>query len=149
MEKEQCQAIVELLCVSWDKPQDKQSLLIKAKNYWPFLKEVPFEVTRDTVLDLAVSNRKWIPRPGELRVLALARSQDIQLPPEPEEAWAELQVIEASVQAGKADFDKPHPVIRAAIKKAGPLGNRNSDQEVFTAIYSTLREKYVLQHFGL
>ena len=93
MEKTECKAVVELLSVTWDKSLDTASLTVRAKGYWEFIHDLPYEETKTTIKRMGMAGRKWLPKPGELRLATLSYMNGEELPPEPEEAWTILQAI--------------------------------------------------------
>jgi hypothetical protein len=151
MEKTECKAVVELLSVTWDKPLDTSSLTVRAKGYWEFLHDLPYEETKTTIKRMGMAGRRWAPKPGELRIATLAGLKDEPLPPEPEEAWTMLQAIGHKIYSGTNDYKKPHPVLAETIKRLGTGATAlttNSDRAMFTSLYEKTREEYILNHYG-
>lgn len=151
MEKSECLKTVELLSVSWDKSIDQSSLTLRAKGYWEYISDLPYEEVKTTIKTLAMSGRRWAPRPGELRIETLSRIRGEQPPPEPEEAWTMLQRIGQKIYSGTYDYEKPHPVLTTTIKRLGDGATSlttNSDRAMFTSLYEKVREEYILKNYG-
>lgn len=151
MEKSECKEIVELLSVTWDKPIDNNTLLVRSRGFWEYISDLPYEETKNTVKELGLAGRKWMPRPGELRILVLANMRSEELPPEPEQAWTILQAIGQKIYSGTYDYEKPHPVLTETIKKLGANATAlttNSDRAMFTSLYEKTREAYILERYG-
>ena len=151
MDKQECLSITELLSVSWDKPLDQSSLTIRAKGYWEYISDLPYDDVKKTVRRLAMSGKRWAPRPGELRLETMAEMRDEQLPPEPEEAWTLLLAISQKIYSGTYDYEKPHPVLSATIKRLGDGATNlttNSDRDMFTSLYEKVRQDYILNNYG-
>jgi len=151
MDKNECKDIVELLSVTWDKPIDNSSLLIRSRGFWEYIQDLPFDATKQTVKRLGLVGRRWMPRPGELRILVLAEIRSEELPPEPEQAWTILQAIGQKIYSGTYDYEKPHPVLSATIKKLGSNATAlttNADRAMFTSLYEKTRESYILERYG-
>lgn len=151
MKKDECLAIIELLSVSWDKPLDQSSLTVRAKGYWEYINDLEYDHVRDTVKRLALSGRKWAPRPGELRVETISHIRGEAPPPEPEEAWTMLLQIGQKIYSGTYDYEKPHPVLTTTIKRLGDGATNlttNSDRAMFTSLYEKVREEYILRNYG-
>jgi hypothetical protein len=151
MEKSECKEIVELLSVTWDKPIDNNTLLVRSRGFWEYISDLPYEETKSTVKELGLAGRKWMPRPGELRILVLASMRSEELPPEPEQAWTILQAIGQKIYSGTYDYEKPHPVLTETIKKLGSNATAlttNSDRAMFTSLYEKTREAYILERYG-
>jgi hypothetical protein len=151
MEKSECKEIVELLSVTWDKPIDNNTLLVRSRGFWEYISDLPYEETKSRVKELGLAGRKWMPRPGELRILVLANMRSEELPPEPEQAWTILQAIGQKIYSGTYDYEKPHPVLTETIKKLGSNATAlttNSDRAMFTSLYEKTREAYILERYG-
>lgn len=151
MEKNECLMAVELLSVSWDKSIDQSSLTIRAKGYWEYISDLPYSEVKETIKRLAMSGRKWAPRPGELRIETLSIIRGEDPPPEPEEAWTTLIRIGQKIYSGTYDYDKPHPVLSDTIKRLGDGATSlttNSDRAMFTSLYEKVREEYILRNYG-
>jgi hypothetical protein len=151
MDKHECKSIIELLSVTWDKPLDTTALTVRAKGYWEYLSDIPYEETKSTIKKMGVAGRKWMPKPGELRIATIAEMRDEQLPPEPEEAWTVLQSIGQKIYSGTYDYDKPHPVLAETIKRLGTNATAlttNSDRAMFISLYEKTRESYILENYG-
>lgn len=151
MEKEECLKAVELLSVSWDKSIDQSSLMLRAKGYWEYISDLPYAEVRKSIKTLAMSGRRWAPRPGELRIETLSRMRGETPPPEPEEAWTMLQRIGQKIYSGTYDYDKPHPVLSTTIRRLGDNATSlttNSDRAMFTSLYEKVREEYILNNYG-
>jgi hypothetical protein len=151
MEKTECKAIVELLSVTWDKSLDTTSITVRSKGYWEFIHDLPFEETKTTIKRMGMAGRKWLPKPGELRIAILSDISEEQLPPEPEEAWTILQAIGQKIYSGTNDYAKPHVVLAQTIKRLGHGATAlttNSDRAMFTSLYEKTREAYILEHYG-
>jgi hypothetical protein len=151
MEKTDCKAVVELLSVTWDKSLDTASLTVRAKGYWEYIHDLPYEETKATVKRMGMAGRKWMPKPGELRIATLAGIEGEELPPEPEEAWTVLQAIGQKIYSGTYDYIKPHPVLAETIKRLGTNATAlttNSDRAMFTSLYEKTREAYILERYA-
>lgn len=151
MDKNECKAVVELLSVTWDKPLDSASLIVRAKGYWEYISDLPYEDTKTTIKKMGIAGKKWAPRPGELRLEVLANIRNAQLPPEPEEAWTILQAIGQKIYSGTYDYEKPHPVLASTIKRLGTNATAlttNSDRAMFISLYEKTREEYILANYG-
>jgi hypothetical protein len=151
MEKTECKAVVELLSVTWDKSLDTASLTVRAKGYWEFIHDLPYEETKTTIKRMGMAGRKWLPKPGELRLATLSYMNGEELPPEPEEAWTILQAIGQKIYSGTYDYVKPHPVLAQTIRRLGTNATAlttNSDRAMFTSLYEKTREAYILEHYG-
>lgn len=151
MEKEECKEVVKLLSVTWDKSLDTSSLSVRAKGYWEYIHDLPYEETKNTIKRMGMSGRKWMPKPGELRISTLASIQGEELPPEPEEAWTLLQAIGQKIYSGTYDYTKPHPVLSETIKRLGTNATAlttNSDRAMFTSLYEKTREAYILEKYA-
>ena len=151
MEKEECKEVVKLLSVTWDKSLDLSSLSVRAKGYWEYIHDLPYEETKHTIKRMGMSGRKWMPKPGELRIATLANIQGEELPPEPEEAWTLLQAIGQKIYSGTYDYTKPHPVLAETIKRLGTNATAlttNSDRAMFTSLYEKTREAYILEKYA-
>jgi len=151
MEKSECKEIVELLSITWDKPIDNNTLLVRSRGFWEYISDLPYEETKSRVKELGLAGRKWMPRPGELRILVLANMRSEELPPEPEQAWTILQAIGQKIYSGTYDYEKPHPVLTETIKKLGSNATAlttNSDRAMFTSLYEKTREAYILERYG-
>jgi len=86
MDKHECKSIVELLSVTWDKSLDATSLTSRAKGYWEYIEDLEYDAVKSVVKKMGLAGRKWMPKPGELRINVLAEQNSEALPPEPEEA---------------------------------------------------------------
>jgi|TARA_R100000005_G_C5001495_1_gene208710 hypothetical protein len=151
MDKQECLNITELLSVTWDKPIDQASLTVRAKGYWEYIGDLPYDAVKQTVKEMGLSGRRWIPRPGEVRIATMAKVSGEQLPPEPEEAWTLLQSIGQKIYSGTYDYEKPHPVLTTTIKRLGANATAlttNSDRAMFTSLYEKVREAYILERYG-
>lgn len=149
MDKNQCKELVELLSVTWDKPLDNQTLLTRTKGYWEYIHDLPYDKTRQTIKNLALIN-PYLPKPGELRITTLALISGDQLPPEPEEAWNELQQINQQIRNGTNHYKVPHPALAATIKKLGNATQLNSynDKQTFISIYTKTRNEHITTKYG-
>ena len=56
MDKQECLNITELLSVTWDKPIDQASLTVKAKGYWEYIGDLPYDAVKQTVKEMV----NWI-----------------------------------------------------------------------------------------
>lgn len=151
MEKDECKQIVEFLSVTWDKSIDNSSVASRARGYWEFIQDLPYEETKITIKRMGMAGRKWMPKPGELRIATLANMKGEDLPPEPEEAWTVLQAIGQKIYSGTYDYTKPHPVLAETIKRLGTNATAlttNSDRAMFISLYEKTREAYILEHYG-
>lgn len=151
MDKNECKELVELLSVTWDKPLDAASITARAKGYWEYIQDLDFYEVKETVTNLGIVGRRWMPRPGELRLEVLAKTRGETLPPEPEEAWTMLQAISQKIYNGTNDYLKPHPVLAETIRRLGQGATRlttNSDRNMFTTIYEKTRETYIKETYG-
>jgi len=74
MDKQECLNITELLSVTWDKPIDQASLTVRAKGYWEYIGDLPYDAVKQAVKEMGLSGRRWIPRPGEVRIATMART---------------------------------------------------------------------------
>jgi len=151
MDKNECKAAVELLSVTWGQSVDASSLTVRAKGFWEYINDLPYDDVKDTITHLGLSGKKWAPRPGELRIAVLAKMRDEDLPPEPEEAWTVLQAIGQKIYSGTYDYDKPHPVLADTIKRLGTGATAlttNADRAMFISLYEKTREAYILERYG-
>ena len=151
MDKNECKAVVELLSVTWNQAIDASSITVKAKGFWEYVEDLPYENVKDTITHMGLAGRKWAPRPGELRIAVLANMRDEELPPEPEEAWTVLQAIGQKIYSGTYDYEKPHPVLAETIKRLGTNATAlttNSDRAMFVSLYEKTREAYILERYG-
>tara|TARA_B100000085_G_C18316175_1_gene420380 strand:+ start:95 stop:565 length:471 start_codon:yes stop_codon:yes gene_type:complete len=151
MDKNECKAVVELLSVTWNQAIDASSITIKAKGFWEYIEDLPYEDVKKTIKHMGLSGRKWAPRPGELRIAVLAHMRDEELPPEPEEAWTVLQAIGQKIYSGTYDYDKPHTVLADTIKRLGTNATAlttNADRAMFISLYEKTREAYILERYG-
>ena len=151
MDKNECKAVVELLSVTWNQAIDASSITIKAKGFWEYVEDLPYENVKETIKHMGLAGRKWAPRPGELRIAVLANMRDEELPPEPEEAWTVLQAIGQKIYSGTYDYDKPHPVLAETIRRLGTNATAlttNSDRAMFVSLYEKTREAYILERYG-
>tara|TARA_Y100000361_G_scaffold145578_1_gene154920 strand:- start:122 stop:592 length:471 start_codon:yes stop_codon:yes gene_type:complete len=151
MDKNECKAVVELLSVTWNQAIDASSITIKAKGFWEYVEDLPYENVKETIKHMGLAGRKWAPRPGELRIAVLANMRDEELPPEPEEAWTVLQAIGQKIYSGTYDYEKPHPVLAETIKRLGTNATAlttNSDRAMFVSLYEKTREAYILERYG-
>ena len=151
MDKNECKAVVELLSVTWNQAIDASSITVKAKGFWEYVEDLPYENVKETIKHMGLAGRKWAPRPGELRIAVLANMRDEELPPEPEEAWTVLQAIGQKIYSGTYDYEKPHPVLAETIKRLGTNATAlttNSDRAMFVSLYEKTREAYILERYG-
>lgn len=151
MDKNECKSVVELLSVTWDKSLDSASLIVRAKGYWEYISDLPYDDTKATIKKMGVAGKKWAPKPGELRLAVLADIRNAQLPPEPEEAWTILQAIGQKIYSGTYDYEKPHEVLAATIKRLGTNATAlttNADRAMFISLYEKTREAYILENYG-
>ena len=151
MDKNECKSVVELLSVTWDKSLDSASLIVRAKGYWEYVSDLPYEPTKATIKKMGIAGKKWAPKPGELRLAVLAEIREATLPPEPEEAWTILQGIGQKIYSGTYDYDKPHEVLASTIKRLGTNATAlttNSDRAMFISLYEKTREAYILENYG-
>lgn len=151
MDKNECKNVVELLSVTWDKSLDSVSLTARAKGYWEYIQDLNYDDVKAVIKELGLSGRKWLPKPGELRIMVLAKANDEELPPEPEEAWTILQGISHKIYSGTYDYMKPHPVLAETIKRLGHNATgltTNSDRAMFISLYEKTRENYILGRYG-
>jgi len=151
MDKKECLAATELLSVSWDKSIDQSSLTVRAKGYWEYINDLPYDEVKSTIKRMAMSGRRWAPRPGELRMETLSSMRGETPPPEPEEAWTMLLQIGQKIYSGTYDYEKPHPVLTKTIKRLGDGATNlttNSDRAMFTSLYEKVREEYILDNYG-
>ena len=143
---------MELLSVSWDKPIDPNSLKIRARGYWEYIADLPHDAVQIVVRNLATAGRKWMPRPGELRVATIAMMQEDEMPPTAEEAWTSLLTISSAIHDGTTDYAKAHPVLAQTIHRlgSGAIGlHTNGDRDMFIRLYEQEREKYLLDRYGV
>lgn len=151
MDKNECKATVELLSVTWSQSIDASSITVRAKGFWEYINDLPYEDVKSTITRLGLSGKKWAPRPGELRIAVLAQMQNEELPPEPEEAWTVLQAIGQKIYSGTYDYEKPHPVLAETIKRLGTGATAlttNADRAMFISLYEKTREAYILERYG-
>jgi hypothetical protein len=151
MDKNECKSAVELLSVTWNQSLDNASLTIRMKGYWEYISDLDYEAVRDTIKEMGVSGKKWLPRPGELRTIVLAKLNGEELPPEPEEAWTVLQAIGQKIYSGTYDYNKPHPVLAETIKRLGTNATAlttNADRAMFISLYEKTREAWILERYG-
>ncbi len=151
MDKNEFKATVELLSVTWGQSIDASSLTVRAKGFWEYINDLPYEDVKNTITRLGLSGKKWAPRPGELRIAVLAQMQNEELPPEPEEAWTVLQAIGQKIYSGTYDYEKPHPVLAETIKRLGTGATAlttNADRAMFISLYEKTREAYILGRYG-
>ena len=151
MDKNECKAVVELLSVTWNQAIDTSSITVKAKGFWEYIEDLPYENVKNTIKHMGLSGRKWAPRPGELRIAVLANMRGEALPPEPEEAWTVLQAIGQKIYSGTYDYDKPHAVLAETIKRLGTNATAlttNADRAMFISLYEKTREAYILERYG-
>ena len=64
MDKNECKAVVELLSVTWNQAIDTSSITVKAKGFWEYIEDLPYENVKNTIKHIGLSGRKWAPRPG-------------------------------------------------------------------------------------
>jgi|TARA_R100000742_G_C4269998_1_gene88607 hypothetical protein len=151
MDKEECMRATQLLSVSWNMPLDQSSINIRTMGYWEYLQDLPYDEVKTTIKSLALSGKRWAPRPAELRINTLAKIRGDELPPEPEEAWTVLQAIGQKIYSGTYDYDKPHPVLADTMRRLGSSATSlttNSDRAMFTSLYEKVREEYILNNYG-
>ena len=155
MDKKECLEVIELLSVSWDKPMDQTTLTARAKAFYEYIGDLPAAAVAKVIKDMAVAGRQWAPRPGELRVEAIAMMQEDALPPSAPEAWSQLQTNRAALYNGTAGTDSHkelHEVLKITIRKLG--NNRaqdlttNGDRDMFTSLYEKEREAWILNNYG-
>ena len=151
MEKQECQDLVTFMSVTWDKSLDIASITARAQGYWAFVQDLDYATTKAAVKQMGLAGRKWMPRPGELRLQVLSHNSGEELPPEPEEAWTILQSIGQKIYAGTYDYAKPHPVLAQTIRRLGTGATAlttNADRTMFTSIYEKTREAWILERFS-
>jgi len=151
MDKNECKNVVELLSVTWNQSLDNASLTIRMKGYWEYINDLEYEAVRDTIKEMGISGKKWLPRPGELRTIVLAKVSGEELPPEPEEAWTVLQAIGQKIYSGTYDYSKPHAVLSETIKRLGTNATAlttNADRAMFISLYEKTREAWILERYG-
>jgi len=151
MDKHECKSIVELLSVTWDKSLDATSLTSRAKGYWEYIEDLEYDAVKSVVKKMGLAGRKWMPKPGELRINVLAEQNSEALPPEPEEAWTVLQSISQKIYSGTYNYEKPHPVLAETIKRLGTNATgltTNADRAMFISLYEKTRESYILERYG-
>ena len=137
--------------MTWNQAIDASSITVKAKGFWEYVEDLPYENVKETIKHMGLAGRKWAPRPGELRIAVLANMRDEELPPEPEEAWTVLQAIGQKIYSGTYDYEKPHPVLAETIKRLGTNATAlttNSDRAMFVSLYEKTREAYILERYG-
>tara|TARA_Y100000361_G_scaffold82803_1_gene73239 strand:- start:3999 stop:4475 length:477 start_codon:yes stop_codon:yes gene_type:complete len=151
MNKDEAENAIKFLSVSWNMSLDQSSLNLRYAGYWEYIQDLPYAEVKKTIKDLAMSGKKWAPRPAELRINTVARIKDQTLPPEAEEAWTVLQAIGQKIYSGTYDYDKPHPVLATTMKRLGSSATSlttNSDRAMFTSLYEKVKEEYMLKNYG-
>jgi len=152
LDKTECIAVIELLSVSWDKPIDKTTLKIRASGYWEYISDLPADAVSRVIKDMAVGGRKWIPKPGELRVECIAMMQGDDPPMSAEEAWADLMARRQALHDGRAVSHKAQEVLAITMRKLGEKAttlHTNGDRDMFAKLYETERAQYLLDQYGI
>lgn len=152
MDKKECISVVELLSVSWDKPIDSVTLKIRASGYYEFISDLPAEAVTTVIKDMAVGGRKWLPKPGELRVASIAMMQGEDPPMSAEEAWADLMARRQALHDGRAVATKAQTVLGITMRKLGEKAatlHTNGDRDMFAKLYETERERYLIEQYGI
>ena len=106
MDKNECKAVVELLSVTWNQAIDASSITIKAKGFWEYIEDLPYENVKKLSSTWGyqdVSGHHAV----NCVLPCLQTCRDEDLPPEPEEAWTVLQAIGQKIYSGTYDYDKP------------------------------------------
>lgn len=151
MDKKECMECIEFLSVSWDKPLDPTTLKMRAASFWEYISDLPVIAVKETIKRMAISGRQWAPKPGELRVATIVMIEGASMPPEPEEAWTELQAIRSAIYSGTNNYEKAGPVLAATMKRLGEKATTlttTGDRDMFLKLYRAERERYLLDQFG-
>lgn len=152
LDKRECVTVIELLSVSWDKPIDAATLKIRAAGYWEYIHDLPVSAVTKVIKDMAIAQRKWAPKPGELRVACIAMMQDEILPISAEEAWSDLLARSQAIHDGRPVATRAHPVLAATMKKLGEKAitlHTNGDRTMFMKLYEVEREHYMIEEYSL
>lgn len=119
-------------------------------NWEQMLKDITPEAAKQAITEIALTET-YMPKPAQLRIIALTIQQKIVHPPEPHEAWAKIQGLSKTVSNGTAAQTEIHPVLKQTINDMGGINSigttTNGDRTFFLEAYEKNVKHWTKQTF--
>lgn len=121
-------------------PGDEDKLKTLYNAWYDLLHDVEYDVAKKAFLRLAV-NAQYLPRPGELRRVAINMAKGIPQFDDPIVAWGKFLAIIRNVNSGVMEQQTVQQPLSETIRRLGEaaLGmHTNSDRESFCRVYESV-----------